>query len=105
VSASKSRAVSDGALKEAKELFQARCAMCHGPDGSGKGPASAGLKPQPRDFGDPAWQDSVTDEHIEKTIERGGLAVGKSPLMPPHPDLAGKPVVKALRKYIRTMRR
>ena len=98
-------AVSEAELKEAKTLYGMRCAMCHGADGSGNGPAAAGLKPQPRDFRDPAWQASVTDDHIEAIIERGGLAVGKSALMPPNPDLAGKPVVHGLRAYIRSLRK
>jgi mono/diheme cytochrome c family protein len=98
-------AVSDEAIKEAKSLFGMRCAMCHGADGSGNGSASAGLKPQPRDFRDPTWQSSVTDQHIEMAIERGGLAVGKSPLMPPNPDLVGKPVVKGLRAFIRSLKK
>ena len=97
-------AASDAALKEAKSMYGMRCASCHGMDGSGKGPIAAALKPPPRDLRDPAWQSSVTDQFIEKIIERGGTAVGKSPAMPASPDLAGKPVVKGLRAYIRGLR-
>jgi hypothetical protein len=76
--------------------------MCHGPTGKGDGPAGAALSPKPRDLGDPAWQKSVTDEHIEKIILNGGPAVGKSPLMPANPDLSSKPdVIKALRAMVR----
>jgi mono/diheme cytochrome c family protein len=87
--------------QEAQELFESRCANCHGPEGKGDGPAAAGLVTPPRDFQDPAWQSGVTDDHIEKIIQGGGSAVGKSPAMPPNPDLEGKPVVKALREYVR----
>jgi mono/diheme cytochrome c family protein len=96
--------MSEAAMKEAKSMFGMRCASCHGMDGSGKGPIAAALKPPPRDFRDAAWQSSVTDRHIEKIIEGGGTAVGKSPAMPANPDLAGKPVVHGLRAYIRSMR-
>jgi mono/diheme cytochrome c family protein len=90
------------AATEAKDIFATRCSTCHGPQGKGDGPAGVALNPKPRDFADPAWQKSVTDEHIEKIIVGGGPAVGKSPLMPPNPDLASKPdVVKALTAYIR----
>ena len=59
---------------------------------------AAALTPKPRDFSSPAWQASVTDEHIEKTILEGGQAVGLSMLMVANPDLASKPdVIKALR--------
>lgn len=87
--------------REAQEVFASRCAACHGPAGQGDGPASAALKPKPRDLQDPAWQRSVTDQHIERIIEGGGAAVGKSPLMPPNPDLAGRPVIQALREHVR----
>jgi len=76
--------------------------MCHGASGKGDGPVGAALNPKPRDLGDPVWQKSVTDEHIEKIIQGGGSAVGKSPLMPANPDLNAKPdVVKALRAMVR----
>ena len=56
----------------------------------------------PRNFSDPAWQKSVTDEHIETIIKYGGAAVGKSPAMPANPDLNSKPqVVTELRLIVR----
>ncbi len=92
------------AAAEAKEIFSTRCATCHGPQGKGDGPAGAALNPKPRAFSDPAWQKSVTDEHIEKIIVGGGTAVGKSAMMPPNPDLASKPdVVKALCAHVREL--
>ena len=92
------------AMSEAEGIFKSRCAMCHGPAGKGDGPAAVALNPKPRDLGDPAWQKSVTDEHIEKIIQAGGTAVGKSPMMPANPDLASKPdVLKALRAIVRNL--
>lgn len=94
--------VSEAAKTEAKTIYASRCATCHGAAGKGDGAASAGLNPKPRDLSEAAWQKSVTDEHIEKIIAMGGPAVGKSPLMPPNPDLTSKPeVVKALRMIVR----
>jgi mono/diheme cytochrome c family protein len=90
------------AVQEAQDIYKSRCALCHGPAGKGDGPGGAALNPKPRDLGDPAWQKSVTDEHIETIIRGGGGAVGKSPLMPANPDLNAKPdVVKALRAMVR----
>ncbi len=92
------------ARAEAEEIFATRCVTCHGPLGAGDGPASAGLTPHPRNFTDPAWQGSVTDEHIEKIIQYGGAAVGRSPAMPGNPDLASRPaVVAALRAHVRSL--
>jgi cytochrome c553 len=65
----------------------ARCTSCHGESGRGDGPAAAGLVPRPRSFADAAWQAKATDAAIGNVIRRGGAAVGRSPLMPPHADL------------------
>jgi len=95
-------APSAAAVSEADQIYKSRCVLCHGATGKGDGAASAALNPKPRAFGDPAWQKSVTDEHIDKIILSGGPAVGKSPLMPANPDLSGKPdVIHALRDIVR----
>jgi hypothetical protein len=92
------------ATAEATKIFSMRCTPCHGPEGRGDGPASAALTPHPRNFHDGAWQKQASDEHIEKIIQFGGAAVGKSPAMPPNPDLTDKPsVVAALKDHIRTL--
>ena len=89
-------------MEKAQVIFNERCAACHGPEGKGNGPASAALNPKPRNYGDKAWQASVTDEQIRKTITMGGAAVGKSPIMPSSPDLDEKPeVVEGLVKLVR----
>jgi mono/diheme cytochrome c family protein len=99
-------APSAGAVEEAKQIFATRCFTCHGSEGAGDGPGSVALTPKPRNFQDGAWQDSVTDEHIEKIIMYGGAAVGKSPTMPGNPDLMSKPeVVRALVAHVRGLRR
>ena len=89
-------------MAEANQIFMARCSTCHGMDGQGDGPASAALNPRPRNFHLADWQKSVTDAQLAKIIAEGGPSVGKSPLMPPNPDLVNKPgVVAALVAKIR----
>lgn len=95
-------AAGDPAAK-AKEIFSQRCVPCHGAEGKGDGVASKGLTPPPRNFSDPAWQASVTDEHIEKIVHYGGAAVGKSPAMPANPDLSDPAVLAALRAHVRSL--
>lgn len=91
--------------QEADSIFTTRCATCHGAQGRGDGPAAAGLNPKPRDLQSPAWQSSVTDQHIRTITIGGGPAVGKSAGMPPNPDLQGKPeVVSALVARVRALR-
>ncbi len=97
-------AIPAAAHAEAEGIFTSRCVTCHGPQGAGDGPASAGLDPKPRNFQDPAWQQSVSDEHIETIIQYGGAAVGRSAAMPGNPDLTSKPqVVTALREHVRSL--
>lgn len=101
-SAGSAAAISAPARAEAQQIFSTRCFACHGPDGRGDGPASTGLTPKPANFRDGSWQGTVDDQHIERIIQFGGAAVGKSPAMPSNPDLTSKPeVVAALRAHIR----
>lgn len=90
---------------EARDLYNQRCAMCHGTDGSGNGPAGAALNPRPRNFTDSTWQQSVTDDQIRRAIVGGGQAVGKSSTMPANPDLEGRnEVLQGLVTMIRSFR-
>jgi mono/diheme cytochrome c family protein len=89
----------------AGEIYASSCVSCHGPRGGGDGLAAAGLPKKPASFSDPAWQAATSDEEIERAILDGGRAVGKSPLMPPNPELRARPaVVAALREMIRGFR-
>ena len=88
--------------EEGRKQFVGRCAACHGMEGKGDGPGAVALNPKPRNYTDKVWQKSVTDEQIGNTIMYGGAAVGKSPIMPAHPDLQSKPeAVAALVKVVR----
>src|SRR6478672_10502413 len=82
-----------GADEQAHKMFETVCAMCHGADGTGNGPAAANLNPKPRNYTDAAWQASVTDDEIRKTILLGGQGTGKSPSMPGQPQLKDQPEV------------
>lgn len=81
------------AQEQAQKMFMTVCATCHGADGSGNGPAAESLSVKPRNYTDPAWQESVTDDELKKIILEGGQAVGKSPLMPGNPQLRDQPEV------------
>lgn len=90
------------AVAKAEEIYVQRCTPCHGEKGHGDGSASSTLNPKPRNFGDPEWQKSVTDDHIVKIIKMGGAAVGKSAAMPSNPDLMNSnQVVAALKNKVR----
>jgi mono/diheme cytochrome c family protein len=91
-----------GQGSQAEAMFATVCVTCHGADGSGRGPAAEALNPKPRNYTDPQWQASVTDDQIKEIILKGGQGVGKSPMMPGQPQLADKPeVLDGLVKIIR----
>lgn len=68
------------------------CTLCHGRIGRGDGPQAP--MTQPRDLTDPAWQASVSDEQIEKSIREGK---GKMPAFP-LPDGTIKSLVQLIRR-------
>ena len=43
-------------VKHGKKLFAANCAMCHGPEGHGDGPAGLALNPRPRNLVEGPWK-------------------------------------------------
>jgi mono/diheme cytochrome c family protein len=78
---------------QAQKMFATVCAVCHGMEGRGDGPGAATLNPKPRNYTDPKWQATVTDDDLKKTILLGGQGVGKSPMMPGQPQLKDQPQV------------
>jgi len=91
---------------QAEKIFFNQCAMCHGMDGTGNGPAAQGLPVKPRNYTDGTWQASVTDDEIKKTILLGGRGVGKNPAMPDFRQLKDQPeVLDGLVKIIRSFKK
>lgn len=86
----------------ARAAFKARCTPCHGETGHGDGPFAVKLNPKPPNFADVAWQRSVSDEQIRKTIVYGGAGVGKSPVMPAIRELESKPELDELLAVVRS---
>ncbi len=72
----------EGDTIRGKYLYNEKCANCHGPTGHGDGAQAALLDPKPRNLSDEKYMSTLTDKHIFKTISEGGIAVGKSNLMP-----------------------
>ena len=68
----------DASLKRGAKIYQINCAVCHGAEGVGDGPAAAGLKQKPRNLQMVAGR--VSDKMISDHIKSGG------PVMPPFKD-------------------
>lgn len=71
-----------GDAEAGKKKYQELCASCHGVGGKGDGAAAAALNPKPADHTDPAKMCDLADDALFKIVKEGGVAVGKSPLMP-----------------------
>lgn len=81
---------------EAKEQFASVCARCHGPEGTGGPPAGAGA-PAPRNFHDPGFHNTRTDEDIKRTIRQG-----KPPGMPAFGGMFSDDQVRGLVGVVRS---
>ena len=61
-------------IQRGKEIYEKKCALCHGLKGDGKGPASAGLNPKPTNFRESHGEKMTDGEHFWKiTTGRGGM--------------------------------
>jgi mono/diheme cytochrome c family protein len=61
-------------IQKGKEIFEQKCALCHGDKGDGKGPASAGLNPKPTNFRESHGGSMTDGEHFWKiTTGRGPM--------------------------------
>jgi mono/diheme cytochrome c family protein len=61
-------------LRKGREIYQNKCALCHGERGDGQDPAGRGLVPKPTDFRGSHGETMTDGEHFWKiTIGRGGM--------------------------------
>ena len=89
-------------VEAGKKLYQERCSPCHGPDGKAETPTAKALNPKPRDHSDGNYMNALSDEHLFKVIKEGGVAVGKSPIMPPQVDLK-EAQIQDIIAFVRTL--
>jgi mono/diheme cytochrome c family protein len=62
---------SSDARRRGQEQFVESCAICHGERGDGHGLRREGLARAPRDFTDPAWQQSTSPRRVFFAIREG----------------------------------
>jgi mono/diheme cytochrome c family protein len=61
-------------IQKGKEIYEKKCALCHGVKGDGKGPTSAGLNPRPTNFKQSHGESMTDGEHFWKiTTGRGSM--------------------------------
>jgi mono/diheme cytochrome c family protein len=84
-------------LAMGKKVYMDRCALCHGTDGKGDGPAAAALNPKPRDHTDGAYMNSRTDEQLLEVIHNGKGG------MPAWKGVLSEQEMQNVLKYVRTL--
>ncbi len=66
---------------QGKQVFDNRCALCHGQNGAGDGPAASSFTPPPADFTKAGfWDRKDIDSIISQTIQNGKGAMPPVPL-------------------------
>ena len=84
-------------------LYGLYCSSCHGPGGKGDGPVAASLVPKPADHTDGDYMGSLSDTQLYTVIQKGGAAIGKSPLMAPWGGVVSEEDTKDLIAHIRRL--
>lgn len=59
------------AVAKGKALFSVQCALCHGPEGFGDGPAGAAFNPKPRNFHAEPFKNGGAPSQIFTTLKTG----------------------------------
>src|SRR5262249_52465064 len=82
-----------------ERIYASRCAVCHGPDGRGNGPAAPSMIPRPRDFTQRLFKytstgpnDPPTDDDLQRVVAEGLQASA----MPAFKDLLTREEVRAV---------
>lgn len=96
--------VAQADVAKGKELFTQRCVMCHGAEGAGDGPASAGFPPEikPKNLKEGKFKAATDDAKFTQLIKQGGASLGLSPLMPAQSDLADAQIMD-LHEFVKSL--
>jgi mono/diheme cytochrome c family protein len=66
-----SRLSSDEARERGREIFEDKCALCHGDRADGRGPRGRSLARRPTDFTNPQWRASTTPSQVFEIVSEG----------------------------------
>ncbi|SFD05700.1 cytochrome c oxidase cbb3-type subunit 3 [Cupriavidus sp. OV038] len=101
VAAGINRAHADDQFAHSTRLYNTYCVQCHGVNRDGNGVNSRDMAVKPRDHTDTKAMGDTPDETLLKAIKGGGLAVGKSVLMPKWEGLLTDDDMKEMVSYLR----
>lgn len=97
VSTAPSSPVPEVAATDGEELYRNYCAVCHGAEGRGDGPAASSFDPPPPDLTDAERMQQLTDERMLEVLSSGSGAMSGFGSM-----LTGEEL-DAVAKYTRTL--
>jgi mono/diheme cytochrome c family protein len=86
-----------------RRSFIERCSTCHGAEGHGDGQNAYNLDPPPPDMSESLGSLSETQRRL--IIEKGSIAVGRSPLCPPSGRVLVSDEIDDLLAYLRRIER
>ncbi len=87
----------------ARALYDAHCAICHGPDGKGDGPGARVIGQTMPDFTDAAAMGRVNDRFLFEIIKKGSSQFGRSNAMPSWGMQLSDEQIQTLVAYIRSL--
>lgn len=97
VSTAPSPPVPGVAATDGEELYRNYCALCHGAEGKGDGPAASGFDPPPPDLTDAEQMQQLTDERMLEVLSSGSGAMTGFGSMLTSEEL------EAVAEYVRTL--
>ena len=89
-----------GNSRVGRAVFAQNCAVCHGAEGKGDGPAAAGFKPRPANFLEVSRTSTPEDKQL-RIVTNGGASEKLSPLMPAFGDSLSPQQVRDAVAFIR----
>lgn len=95
--------LAQGDPAKGKDLYAKHCAGCHGPTGKGDGPAAKAINPKPNDLTNKAYMAGLKDQYLFDLIQKGGAALGKSPLIPPFGSKLKDGEIRDVIAYVRSL--
>jgi mono/diheme cytochrome c family protein len=101
ITAAAAQDVLPGDAGRGAEIFGAHCILCHGQDARGCGPAAHLYQPRPANL----TASTRTPEYKMRIIRTGGLAMGRSPMMPPWGDELDEQDIADVVAFLSTLER
>jgi len=97
--------LAQGDPAKGKDLYAKHCAGCHGLSGKGDGPAAAAISPKPTDFSNKGYMAGLKDQYLFDLVQKGGAAMGKSPLIIPFGKKLKDGEIRDVNAYVRSLGR